>query len=120
MIKNFPLRRMIEQLIQEGKISHKEGELFKNFENLPFNPTLEKKEDCLRQIKAKDNLEKSQIQKKIWDARRRVMGSKERVQILSKSIIFDLQLERLCPEKKIILKNIYLLILEESLKDLPK
>lgn len=119
MINNFPLRRMIEQLVQEGEINNKEGEIFKIFENLPFNPTLEQKKDCLSKIK-KGNLKKDEIKEKKWEQLRKFTNPTKRDDILARSIWFDKDIEKMPLEKEVIMAQVHLLILKESLKVLKK
>jgi hypothetical protein len=122
-MNNSPLRRMIEQLVQEREINHKEGEIFNAFENTPFDPTLESKKNCLRKIKERD-LGLGSIQEKIWKTIEKVVAlpSKKRAIIISESVMFDFKISKtlMSVEKNIILKKIHLFILEESIKSLLK
>jgi len=119
-MNNFPLRRMIKQLVLEGEINYKEGEIFKIFEDLPFNPTLEIKKDCLDEIK-KGNLKKEKIKEKKWEQLGKIVKyPKERRIILEKSLLFDKSIEKMTLKKGTIMSQIHVLILKEVLRTLKK
>jgi hypothetical protein len=118
-MKNFPLRRILDQLALERGITHKDTEVFELFDNFPFNPSLDTRRNFFKNL---NNGKKNPtvLQEKIWEARRMAMNSSQKKQILVQSILFDKRIKKLPPEKRGIVKSLYLFILQESLKTFAK
>ena len=112
-MRNFNLERFVRELKEKEVINEEEASFFiETFWEFPFKPSIKKKKEFFQIIKEPEDCE--ELQKKIWEARKKAFNSKIKIKIIAQSFWLDSIIKGYSYKKRMIFKKIYLFIIENT------